>query len=272
MPINLPNGANVEQIVLPNGAQASEVYGPTGQLVWEGDSTEDSGEIPDNGLQHRHIASELSLSNGDPVNTWPDVIGDGDLTGGVDANTPTFVSSGIGDQPSVDFDEANFKNDAIAETIGGGDYTIVFIAEPPSLDPTGEDRSYLVDIDGGGDRGIHSMGDDSTEGIIAYNDGNWQSVTSDTFAADDANIAVWRRGGTTLTGGINGNRESISISIQDHSDGTVSIGQREDGSKTDDSWHKWMAEILVYDRAITDSEWDELESYAADNYGVSLSQ
>jgi len=35
MPINLPNGANVEEIVLPDGSQASEVIGPDGSTVWE---------------------------------------------------------------------------------------------------------------------------------------------------------------------------------------------------------------------------------------------
>ena len=53
-------------------------------------------------------ATDLSLSNGDPVNTWPDTVGDfGDLQADP-SRTPLYDDSGMGGNPTVEMSEDFF--------------------------------------------------------------------------------------------------------------------------------------------------------------------
>jgi hypothetical protein len=62
--------------------------------------------IPDRGDLHaRYDARQLSLSDGDPVTTWPDETGNGnDLTAGT---APVYKTNVIDGQPAVRFDSTN---------------------------------------------------------------------------------------------------------------------------------------------------------------------
>ena len=99
--------------MIPTSIDGTDITGATidgtdvQEITVDGDTVFSAApQIPDEqDLHARYDATELTLSDGSPVSTWPDLSGNGhDLTAGT---APTYDDDGINNLPAVVFD----KND-----------------------------------------------------------------------------------------------------------------------------------------------------------------
>jgi len=248
-PINLPDGSQVSEIVLPDGSTASEVLAPDGSTVF-------GNAIPDNPIGH-FDATELSLSDGSSVSTWPDESSEGnDLSAGT---APTYRSSGINSNPSVEFDGTNDFLD-VGTTTFPSPRTVVMAVEH-----TDGSDDFAVPFDGG-TTNEHRSFVTSSSGNVRFVSGSTDisdaTDARDTtsiflFEADGADSRIRRNGQTLVTGG---NTDSDLTGF--------TVGVR--GDTSSNFYPGFIGELLVYNRKLTSSEVNGVESHLSDKWGITI--
>jgi len=248
-PINLPDGTEVSEVILPDGASASEVIAPDGSAVF-GNAIPDSGD-----LQAHYDATELGLSNNDPVSEWPDISGNGyDLLQGTASDQPTFVTDGINGNPAISLD---------------GDNDHVKTSGNPSLTTQPSTVLVVFDIVDSNRRNRLFDGEDANKNLVSYRNPDWH-YWAGTFVgdgSDDATIqqitavfdgasSLFREEGTeTQTGDPADNDMDSGLSIGIDGDNGGSLGEFK------------MGELIFHDARLTPSEITEWENYLQSKWG-----
>lgn len=212
-------------------------------------------------------ASDLTLTNGDPVSAW------GALTQGTAGNQPTFVASDaqFNGASVVDFSGDNSATTGDRLSAAGVNYaarTVIAVANAES---------------GGGLRGLLSRGDDrlnlrldsSTQYRSPGNgqDGNdFPGVASGGGLAIDAAVTSGAATGsyTVNTPHI---MTALAGSTQNYSNLTVGNGTSAgSGPFSSRHWDGQIAEIVMIDRELTPNETFSVLNFLGETYGVSVAR
>lgn len=223
---------------------------PPSDGVWP-----EPGPLPvTSGLIARYAAESLSMSDGAPVAAWPDSSGNGrDLSQAASARQPAFRSTGFNGRPAVEFDGTD---DAMQRSFGTTfpqPCTVVLLC---SLPPGGTVYSDAYPwIDGAASTGRLWMGHTTALGLGGFWAGasfiNGDALTegphvyralysgaASTFSGDGRQQASGNPGGNGISG--------------------ITLGARWDLLR---NTKVLINEVLVYSRALTALEIDDLDRY-----------
>ena len=208
------------------------------------------------GLVLRMDASQITgTADGAQLDTWTDTSGAANNAvrqSGSSAGYPMYVASGINGQPVVRFNSANGNT---------GDYF--------RFNRISTIRSVFWVIKGTQANGTHFLlGDDNSYQFHRGNGGNAGKLWDATYAADNI-----KNGTTKLMGGsINGTTTSLpSGSFQLVSlvtTGSVQANQICQDRSYNGSWQGDIAEILIYNRALSGPEENQVGYYLGTKYGL----
>lgn len=205
-------------------------------------------------------ADDLTLNDDDPVTVWSDLSGEGnDAKQGTAERPPTFKTGILNGLPVVRF-AGNHRLATDLFTGGTVDQptTIVVVA---SCDQN--DRGFMVD---GSDAGTSN----NRQAIIVNNSTNqlgmWAGSHSHTFMATPFSHKV-------IIAEFSGSSSEMWVDGVSHASGDagsnslpmLTLGERGHG---DDEFSGDVAEVLVYDRALTAEERSALTAHLAGKYGL----
>lgn len=238
-------------------------------------------------------------TNGQDVNTWGDQSrNDFDAISGGNTTRPTWIENDVNFNPGLDFPTGNNdigfnlgSNYIFAEDAGGGMH--IFAAIEPDTPGGTNNANQQKFIYSFGDRNAShvAMGSSAARGtIISPGDNNNFDVSPTgpaTIMEADYNIGagtsdthVFNVDGTAVRG-----PETRSIELNDAAiaeasthgtdQGPVSIGRLSESNTLDSNtpgrrYFGDMQEIIVYNEAISDLEAQQVRSYLAIKYGVTL--
>ena len=254
--------------------------GSEGPASREVSATPNAGEIPRTGLVLALRASELAgdLSNGDPVTQWSSVGGVGVSASASGATAPTFVASGIGGQPVVRFDGAN---DFMTLSSGLSDFraglSLYVVMRPTVLQfgfkllmlGNGANQQNIGFGRAGDSFGYQYFSNSSSGAVDSF------STSSGLLAGEAALISVLQGAGAlngTSFAELAKNGESLggkSLWVPALSTRSSSlVGKSYFGA--DGLFQGDVAEILLYNRALTLAEQATIRTYVAQTYGLSI--
>jgi len=231
------------------------------EITVDGDTVFTAGpDLPASTVAH-FDATQLSLADGDPVNTWPDQISGNDAT---DVNPPTFKSSGIGGLGSIEFDGSN---DEMTAPIGTYSQPITFavVMNPDNVNSAvlNSDGSNIfeVQVRPTSSKDEHFIEDASSLGRIDTDPTN-PIEQVEIFAVNFPTVTV-RRNGTDITiqgtPTFSGNPNNVNLE-------DLIIGSR-GGTQF---FQGELSELLVYDSFLTTSEINDEETRLSNKYGISI--
>lgn len=238
-----------------------------------------STAVPSNGLLLHLDASALAqqLAAGSQVTRWPDTSGNGnDAVAAVDA--PTLIASSINGRPAVRFDGVN---DSLSLPGGFSDFTSgmsVYVVLRPSvlrngfkilILGNGANRQNIGFGRAGAASGLQYFTDSSSGAVTWFN-------TSSGLVADEAALFAVRQDGGVANSTSYGTVSKNGIVLFGQNmyvppvtaRGANHIGRsywNVDGLLQGD-----VAEILVYNRQLSDTEQASVHSYFADKYGLNI--
>ncbi len=198
-------------------------------------------------LVYRWRADSITAANGAAVASWPALAGGVALAASGSAQ-PTYVASGINGQPTVRFNGTSTRMDA----------NLAAFAQPVTVMAVAKLASAS---------GSHMIY--NAEGVELYAEGGlwvgWGGAelaagATDTspaalvFVANGASSTV-NRNGTAVTGSAGTTGHNATVNVGDYSAG----GYRLNGD---------VAEICVYQRALSTAEINTLRSYTTARYGT----
>jgi len=238
-------------------------------------------------------------TNGQDVNTWGDQSrSDFDAISGGNTTRPTWIENDVNFNPGLDFPTGNNdigfnlgSNYIFAEDAGGGMH--IFAAIEPDTPGGSNNANQQKFIYSFGDRNAShvAMGSSATRGtIISPGDNNNFNVSPTgpaTIMEADYNIGagtsdthVFNVDGTAVRGpetrSIELNNAAIAEASTHGTDqGPVSIGRLSESNTLASNspgrrYFGDMQEIIVYNEAISDLEAQQVRSYLAIKYGVTL--
>jgi hypothetical protein len=110
------------------------------------------GPLPTTGLVARLRADQIPLADGDPVATWPGMVGGDDATQITSLNQPLLMASDINSEPSVSFFSTGigFSSDYMSwDAVSGSTdiFSMLMVLRPSYL---GDGYSGLMGTSGGG--------------------------------------------------------------------------------------------------------------------------
>lgn len=181
-----------------SAAGFSEVREGDGTVLWS-----QGGAIPDSAIAQYDARALTGYSDGDPVNTWPDEGGNYDVTG----TAPTFRSSGINGNPSVEFDGSDDVLSATFNSTESQPNTIAAVVEPFNADQTG--YTAVVDAESNLHQLAYNTGGNNNNIELIVNDSSITqlgggSITNDPFlivGIFDGNDSEIRANGSSVATG-----------------------------------------------------------------------
>lgn len=225
---------------------------------WLNELTTTPNQLP--GLWQWYSAESLSaLSDGDPVDDWPDSGPEAISAAQVTAsNQPVFRASGMNGQPYVEFDGADLLE--LSEKLGGDRHTALFV-----LRGSKQDHSSLATlmINGRGSVYFRASGDAlQVAGAPAdasnNRDGTW-------IADGEGHTLFVRREGDAEPSVLdNGAEIPLSSGSNRLTDGDPQIGSSASGFLGE------VYEIVVFRRLISDWERRALERWISNRYDISF--
>jgi hypothetical protein len=223
------------------------------------------------GLQGWWKADSLSLSDGDPVATWEDSSGNSrDLTEGT--TKPTYETGILNSLPVVRFDGTDDKIAFVSgSTWLSGDNLTIFCVYVMRGEPDAAGRYISVvgavgELDYDGPDGLiffHNTGAGAEEQTMT----NTVVQTTQTSSLDTPSLETFR-----LTGGTFTHRHNGAAADTDPTGALATQAWREfrlgGSGRADEYTQADMAEILVYDSSLSDTDRDAVEAYLADKWGL----
>ena len=210
-------------------------------------------DIPDSAIA-QYDAQALSGNDGDGLSTWPDEIGNNDITGG----NPIIRDAGINGNRSLEFDGVNDSLDISFSTISQPN-TIISVVEFGKSDTT--EDSFIIDSESNSDHAV-SQGRYEKQSIEAGSLLRGAAVTQDpiliTGIFDGSNSVIKENGSQQNTGDAGNNGLT-----------GISVGINQSGN-TDDMYQGYIGEIMVYESRLSSSEIDSEEQRLADKWGITL--
>ena len=217
------------------------------------------GLVEDVGTVSLHLdAGTLALSDGDPVKAW------GSLTQGDVNKRPTYVASGIGGLPSVNFDGANYPSGDVLYESGASVAARTIFA--------------VVNAEAGGDlNGLLSRGDDKLN--IRLNDNSYyrspgHSQDGNDFTGAGGTGEFYINGTLGAPYSVNSPHvvTAVSASGQTYTNLLVGGGKDAGGSFTGRFWDGDISEIIVYDGELSDLDRNQVVHYLGDRYNIAAAK
>lgn len=199
-------------------------------------------------------ADALSLSDADPVGTWPDSSGLGnDATQGTAAKKPTYKVSIINGMPVVRFDGTDdvLLCPAITAATGLSAFAVSKVAVATSFGMTLVLRVFTLELRQNGVTGNMQLLTNGTTSIAGSAGTSW---TVHSFTNNGSDLTELWTNGTS-----NGTQPNSATC------GTPTIGARSDSSSP---FNGDVAEIILYDSDLADSDRQAVEAYLAAKYGL----
>ena len=206
-------------------------------------------------------ASEIvGLDPGDPVETWPDLSGNGiHATQSTSNKRPTFQTAAMNGRPVVRFDGGN---DSLRLTLSEAstDHSFFFVYDQI---PSGGHSNYLFDAQTG--RLVLDSASAGAPYSLRWNDGSWERIAGSVAGTQ---ILSW------VFTGANGEvfRNGVLIGSKTYTPtplgGRVTLGSNYRGSQS--LFEGDLAEVIYYNRAISVNNRERIEEYLSDRYAVPL--
>lgn len=215
-------------------------------------------------------ATTLALAENDPVSTWADQSGLGrDATQATSSKQPRYHAD-VGDgRPGVEFDgSADCLVCATAQFVSStdGTWTVFAVAYPLRANSTNNDTLLASDT-GSSPRVAQFLRATATAQAqsIAFNTGGTaytDSTGSNTLALHDRSIFEGVRTATTVETLLNGvsNGTAATAGTPQNGAQSLTVGARH---PTSAFFAGWLHEVLVYNRALTSTERDDVRDYLA---------
>ena len=204
-------------------------------------------------IRNRYKATDLVLSDNDPVTTWVDSIGSDDLTSSGTAR-PTYKAN-AGD-PYLEFDGTNDVLSNLTVAGGWGDFTAVVIA---SILTTGVDFERILDM---GSVSLHTMAAGTIQAAV-LGAGPAEAMP----ARPTGFMAVYmERNGTSMRVRIDGSESTDTVGTSSTSP-QILIGEFVSGGFNKNMQVK---EVILYNNNMSVLNFGILESYVLSEYGLTL--
>ena len=214
-------------------------------------------------------AGTNTTTNAAAISTWIDQSGQGkNVTQATAANRPLFVSNGINFNPSIDYDGSN--DYLVNTTIGitGGNKTFFAVSTPQTLP-----ASTVGIIGAGTSLNETQFGYENAKLNMYENVGNTATATTATTTGvpmlstgmESSNaLSFFNNGTANGTGTYTSTPTSVRFTVGSHTVGT-------NASPTyKNYWDGYISEVIMYDAAVSTIEKEEVESYLAIKYGLTL--
>lgn len=220
-------------------------------------------------------ASQESYSNGSVVPVFSNQLGSIDFTQTINANQPTYVSSGINGRPSLDFDGAS---DFMGITSGGALSGLQTRSYVNVYDPDGGGASTQIlldskfDSEDGDFRLVELVGFGYTRHILKRDDGSSvvkQLPTSS--ATTKMTTSVLDIGSSVFENRFNGTQFSSSSftgSINTNNFASISLGKI--GGFAQNYFSGLLAESIIFQFALNQAQINIVENYLAAKYGITI--
>jgi hypothetical protein len=209
--------------------------------------------IPDSeDLHARYDATEISATDGDTISTWSDATGNGyDLTAGT---APTYVASGINNNPVVHFDGSDDYLDVAYSALSQPN-TIFAVFEYQ----TASGGSYLYSSETTTNRTIFYQGNDGTWTMYAGS-----GVDGSSYDTDQRILSALYDGANSETR-LNGTQDSSGDAGTNDLNGMI-VGAEAGPTNFSDVY---VGEILVYPQDKS-GIYADVESYLSDKWGIAV--
>ncbi len=208
-----------------------------------------------------------TAENTDTVLSWLDSSGNNrNATQGTTAHQPIYTDNGLNFNPVIDFDGVN--HDMAANIPSNNTMTIFAVGEGTYPGTT----RNILNLNGGGNGAVTLEQTGATTLQSRYFDGSAPTGVVSTTVADGvpfllnydfvagSNSQLFNAGVTQGTAATNANTLSATL--------TAGIGSHP--TNTSRRWNGSIAEVLIYNGAITATERHRIESYLALKYGITL--
>lgn len=202
-------------------------------------------------------SQETAYSNGDGVSVATDFSGEGN---------DTDTQATAGQRPTY---TTNAKNSLPAFSLDGGD----FLALPTSLFDIAAGTTFIVaqTADTGGNDHMVAAQEASTDRwFLSHSSANWAVRVGQggfqTVGSVDGNwhAVALRANGTAKTGWFDGTQTaSFAEGNTGRTDSLAGLGGLNSGN-----WVGYIAEVIHYDRALTDAEMDDVHDYLIAKWGL----
>ncbi len=225
------------------------------------------------GLVAWYAADAIALNDGDPVGTWEDSsVNNNDATQATAANKPTYKTNILNGLPVVRFDGTNdyLAANGLGTLISGADkpFTVVILfraasgADVYSWGNSGNTVPFLT-MRISSDKPTSWKRDDAGSGT--------QKIPTD-GASTTYRIVSHRHTGTAVSLYVNGVATSVLATADDLGTTTTNIFTLGAFGRTTFSgfMNGDIAEAIIYNRALTDSERRQLERYLGAKWGISV--
>lgn len=229
-------------------------------------------------------ADSAGLSDGDPVDVWPDVSGNGnDFSQPTAAERPTYVFNGIGGQPSVEYDGSDMSLvDEDGETYINGQSAFTLMAVVQS-DVTGTDAGFFDGEDPNGNDNVLTIRYDD----IGADEGGDDVIKAGITVGSETNVESSENLQTTSPQMLTMQWQSGSV-IDLYADGTLDtptsassnpIGNLQDatraiiGKASKDagvSWDGQIGEMLFFSNRLNSARRTIVENYFSVKYGIDI--
>lgn len=216
------------------------------------------GRLPTDGLVHQHDATQLSLSDGATVNTWPDESGNGnDLssTGG-----PTFEANALNGVDAVRCDGVDDYFDSVAAINSSQPNQIFAVMEIVTRDSSGVGNQVITNASSCAS-GRNDIFADTGDLTIFSGTSVTSSTASDTnphiYEAEFDTTDVLRLDGADIVSGDAGSQALDTVRIG----ANCNLGEFGD---------QRYGELLVYNRSLSAFEESNVRSYLSDKWGITV--
>lgn len=234
------------------------------------------------GLRMWLDASTLSLNNNDPVSSWTDQSGNGFHAAQATVGfQPKYLTNVVNGMPAIQFntdDFLEFDGNVIVNT----NYTIFAVVRRTSAGASGSTSSHHYFLGGTAstaNRNLHVGWRSNTTFTQDQYSNEINTYVTAFNAGTEAPLILSARHSSTFSEGkdayINGGLRGVSLypvaSRYSHMTAWAgaSIGRYIDGT-IDTRFNGWVAELIMYNRYLSDAERKSVETYLGNKYGITV--
>jgi len=225
-------------------------------------------------------ASQIAgLSGTDSLATWPDLSGNGnDAVQSTEGFKPTYQTDVINGLPVVRFDGTDdYLSATDSASLQPADLTIFIVSNFSSL-KEGDQKFFAKSRNSESAAGATWQTTIYEANDLLYqtkNAGSWQSVAANDYIYTGAYITTITHNQSTEAVNIykDGSAFSTSSSITqafDYATDPLYIGARINGSTIEHHLQGDIAEMIIYDSALSTVGRGKVETYLADKYGITI--
>lgn len=222
-------------------------------------------------------ASSLSLSNGDPVDDWSDISGNGNnASQGNNSRKPTFNTNATNGQPGILFDGSDdFLQTSSISALNSQNLTWINVFQSEQVDYYGtvHRSNYSSGAGNSSDSywGFYFSG--SGDGMFHFtknSSGSFKIIGSQENTNYNISSSVWNGGSGLFEGFLNGSKSGERNNANSQPSGhnftrigcnSATLGTFFDGN---------ISEIILISKTLNDAERIIIENYLASKYGISI--